>query len=71
VSASGWTSGTCGSELTRAIERARLLLAERHEPLVMTPGDVRKLLARTQRCLAELADACEHVTAVSGQDDAS
>jgi hypothetical protein len=51
-----------------AAARARDLLAERHEPLVMTPGDVRALLARTQRLLRELADAVEPVTAAEDPD---
>jgi hypothetical protein len=37
--------------------RAFALLAETHQPLIMTPGDVRTLLARYQRRLHDLADA--------------
>ncbi len=51
-----------------AAARAHELLAESHEPLVMTPGDVRALLARTQRRLRELADAVEPVSAVEDPD---
>ncbi len=36
---------------------ARELLAEHHQPLSMTPGDLRALLARYQRRLHELLDA--------------
>ncbi len=38
------------------VTAARELLAERHEPLTMTPGDVRQLLARYQRRLHELLE---------------
>lgn len=51
-----------------AAARAHGLLAEGHEPLTMTPGDVRALLTRTQRRLRELADAVEPVTAVDEPD---
>jgi hypothetical protein len=40
-----------------AAVRACALLAERHEPLVMTPGDLRTLLGRYQRRLHDLAEA--------------
>jgi hypothetical protein len=43
------------------VAAARELLAEHHQPLVMTPGDLRTLLARYQRAVAELLD-------VLGQD---
>lgn len=33
------------------------LLAEHHQPITMTPGDLRALLARYQRRLHELVDA--------------
>jgi hypothetical protein len=36
------------------ILRARQLLAEHHQPITMTPGDLRRLLARFQRRTAEL-----------------
>ncbi len=36
------------------ITRARGLLAEHHQPIAMSPDDVRQLLARFQRCTAEL-----------------
>jgi hypothetical protein len=36
------------------VTRARVLLAERHQPITMTPGDVRHLLARFQRRVVEL-----------------
>jgi hypothetical protein len=44
-----------------AAARARDLLTEDHQPLLMTPGAVRALLARTQRRLQEMADAVEPV----------
>jgi hypothetical protein len=40
-----------------AAVRACALLAERHEPLTMTPGDLRTLLSRYQRRLHDLAEA--------------
>jgi hypothetical protein len=52
-----------------AVARAQDLLAESHQPLLMTPGAVRALLARTQQRLSELADAAEPVTAVQGADE--
>lgn len=52
-----------------AAARAHDLLAEDHQPLLMTPGAVRALLARTQRRLSELADAVEPVTAIRGADE--
>jgi hypothetical protein len=52
-----------------ACARAHALLAEDHEPLVMTPGDVRALLRRYQHRLQELADAAEPVTAVNCRED--
>jgi hypothetical protein len=39
------------------IVRARELLAERHQPITMTPGDLRALIDRYQRRLHELLDA--------------
>jgi hypothetical protein len=51
-----------------AAARAHDLLAEDHQPLTMTPGDVRALLARTQRRLQELADAVDPVTAAENPD---
>jgi hypothetical protein len=36
------------------VTRARVLLAEQHQPAAMSPGDVRTLLARFQRCAVEL-----------------
>jgi hypothetical protein len=39
------------------VMRARELLAELHQPLSMSPGDVRALLARYQRHLHELLEA--------------
>lgn len=47
-----------------AAARAHALLAEDHQPLTMTPGDLRALLRRYQHRLQELADAAEPVTAV-------
>jgi hypothetical protein len=41
------------------ITRARTLLAEHHQPLVMTPGDVRHLLARFQRRTVELLEVID------------
>jgi len=38
------------------VNRARELLAEHHQPLTMTPGDVRHLLARIQRAAVELLE---------------
>jgi hypothetical protein len=35
-----------------------MLLAEHHQPITMTPGDLRHLLARYQRRLVELVDYC-------------
>jgi hypothetical protein len=40
-----------------AAVRACALLAEQHEPLTMTPGDLRTLLGRYQRRLHDLAEA--------------
>jgi hypothetical protein len=54
-----------------AVVRAQDLLAESHQPLLMTPGAVRALLARTQRRLLELADAVEPITAVPGADESA
>ena len=39
------------------VTAATELLAERHQPITMTPGDLRALLARYQRRLHELLDA--------------
>jgi hypothetical protein len=36
------------------VTRARVLLAEHHQPAAMSTGDVRHLLARFQRCTVEL-----------------
>ena len=55
--------------IVAAAVRAHMLLAERHQPLTMTPGDLRTLLARYQRRLQELADAVEPITAVHGRDE--
>jgi hypothetical protein len=54
--------------IAAAAVSARMLLAEGHQPLTMTPGDLRTLLARYQHRLQELADAAEPVTAVHGAD---
>ena len=48
--------------------RAHMLLAESHQPLTMAPGDLRKLLARYQRGLRELADAVEPITPIQDAD---
>jgi hypothetical protein len=50
---------TSQEAIALAAVRAHRLLAERHEPLVMTPGDLRLLLARYQRALTELAQATQ------------
>jgi hypothetical protein len=50
---------TSSEAIALAAVRAHRLLAELHEPLTMTPGDVRRLLARYQRALTELAEACQ------------
>jgi hypothetical protein len=49
------------------IAPARALLAERREPLTMTPGDVRHLLARCQRRLRELLDAIDARTQIASR----
>jgi hypothetical protein len=41
------------------IVRVRSLAAEHHEPLVMTPGDLRLLLAKFQRGVAELLEVVD------------
>jgi hypothetical protein len=38
------------------IVRARELLAEDHQPMTMTPGDLRALLARYRRRVVELLE---------------
>lgn len=45
-----------GTAADPRVIRARELLAEHHQPLVMSPGDVRHLLARFQRRTAGLLD---------------
>jgi hypothetical protein len=50
--------------IAAAAVRAHMLLAEGHQPLTMTPGDLRALLSRYRHRLQELADAVEPVTAV-------
>ena len=55
--------------IVTAAVRAHMLLAEGHQPLTMTPGDLRTLLARYQRRLQELADAVEPITAADGRDE--
>jgi hypothetical protein len=42
--------------------RTRQLAAEHHQPLTMTPGDLRHLLARWQRAAAELLDAIDETS---------
>ena len=54
--------------IAAATVRAHMLLAEGHQPLTMTPGDLRKLLARYQLGLQELADAVEPITAIQDAD---
>jgi hypothetical protein len=50
---------TSQEAISLAAVRAHRLLAEHHQPLTMTPGDVRRLLARYQRVLSELTEACQ------------
>jgi hypothetical protein len=45
---------------------ARALLAEHRQPLTMSPGDIRHLLARYQRQLRELLDAIDTRTEIVG-----
>jgi hypothetical protein len=49
-----------------AAVRACALLAERHQPLTMTPGDLRTLLGRYQRRLHDLAEAVLPAAATAG-----
>jgi hypothetical protein len=42
------------------VTSARELLAEHHQPITMTPGDLRALLARYQRRLHDLLEALGH-----------
>ena len=56
------------TRIAMAAARAYDLLTEDHQPLLMTPGDVRALLARTQRRLQELADAVEPVSPAEDPD---
>lgn len=44
------------------VARARQLAAEHHQPLTMTPGDLRHLLARWQRAATELLDVLTETT---------
>lgn len=44
-------------EIIQAQLRALSLLSEPHQPLTMSPGDLRRLLARYQRGLSELSEA--------------
>jgi len=48
------TAGPAGPD--PRVTAARELLGEQHEPLTMTPGDLRQLLARYQRRLRELLE---------------
>ena len=41
------------------IIRARRLVAEHHQPITMSSGDLRKLLARFQRRTAELLEVID------------
>ncbi len=43
----------------RRVAAARALLAEEHQPLSMTPGDVRALLARYQKHAAGLLNVLD------------
>lgn len=43
--------------ITEAQQRALSLLSEHHEPLSMSPGEVRQLLGRYRRGLSELTKA--------------
>lgn len=47
-------AGPAGSD--PRVTAARELLSEQHQPLTMTPGDLRALLARYQRRLHELLE---------------
>ena len=51
-----WARSTGQQRATRTVTRARQLVAEHHQPLTMTPGDLRHLLARWQRAATELLD---------------
>jgi hypothetical protein len=48
----------------RAAMIPHFLPAENHQPHTTTPGDVRRLLARTQLSLEKLADVVEPMTTV-------
>jgi hypothetical protein len=49
---------TCTEDpITEAQQRALSLLSEHHEPLSMSPGEVRQLLGRYRRGLSELTKA--------------
>ncbi len=47
--------------------RARILLAEKYEPLTMTPGDLRALLARYRQLVSELVAAADGAADEAGR----
>ncbi len=59
----------CSEAIALAAVRAHRLLAERHEPLVMTPGDLRLLLGRYQQALSELAEAMQPYAPMQADPD--
>jgi hypothetical protein len=60
---------TSQEAIALAAVRAHRLLAERHEPLVMTPGDLRLLLGRYQQALGELAEATQPYAPMQADPD--
>ena len=56
------TGAPAGIASDPRVTRARELAAEHHQPLAMTPGDVRHLLARWQRSGTELLDLLAEIT---------
>jgi hypothetical protein len=54
--------------VSSALILAHSLLAENHQPLTMTPGDLRKLLARYRRRLEDLADAVEPLSPAEAEE---
>jgi hypothetical protein len=60
---------TSQEAIALAAVRAHRLLAESHEPLVMTPGDLRLLLRRYQHALGELAEATQPYAPMQADPD--
>jgi hypothetical protein len=60
---------TSQEAISLAAVRAHRLLAELHQPLTMTPGDLRRLLARYQRALTEIAEAVQPYAAMEPDSD--